>query len=320
MAEPNPPPPPAPPSSPAPDALNQGEISLEDIDRLLQAEDPDFAKSLEEVRNVQIDKNVHIETAAIDETLSGEEKFERESQGEKGWTKFKAKIALWWLGLRTRLRARLFLAVKDSVIFLRTRPKELALYSIVIARALAKQAVVPVKAFQEASRKQQLTIVLLIAMGVASAVILIANFRGIWLPSLNQPLLRSFEPYADRVVTYDEKDGGESFYTAFPQELYEYLFPKMKVNLRRTSENPDPMGAFEIVAELDSKDTAIEVSDRVVEFSDLLQRVLEQESFNDMESELGKSRLKNRLKRVLDQQLTQGWVKDIHFKTFILKP
>jgi flagellar basal body-associated protein FliL len=80
------------------------------------------------------------------------------------------------------------------------------------------------------------------------------------------------------------------------------------------------MGAFEIVVLLDSKDTAIEVADRQVEFFDLLQRVFEEESFNDLETELGKSKLKSHLKRELNQKLTQGWAKDISFKTFILKP
>ena len=80
------------------------------------------------------------------------------------------------------------------------------------------------------------------------------------------------------------------------------------------------MGAFELIVLLDSKDTAIEIRDREVEFFDLLQRVLEEESFADLESELGKQRLKGRVKRELDQKLTQGWIKDINFKTFILKP
>lgn len=53
-------------------ANTEDEIPLEDIDKILAAEDPDFAKSLEEVRAVEVDKSVVIEASAIDETL-GEE-------------------------------------------------------------------------------------------------------------------------------------------------------------------------------------------------------------------------------------------------------
>jgi flagellar basal body-associated protein FliL len=94
----------------------------------------------------------------------------------------------------------------------------------------------------------------------------------------------------------------------------------MKVNLRRTAENPNPMGAFEVIVQVDSKDTAIELRDREVELNDHLQRVFEEETFSDLETEIGKARLKTSLKRELNQKLTQGWVKDISFKTFVLKP
>src|SRR5262249_53247033 len=125
---------------------------------------------------------------------------------------------------------------------------------------------------------------------------------------------------ADWVESSEKDDGSEPFYSAFPQERYEFLFPKVKVNLRHTDEHPNPMGAFELVVQLDSKDTAIEMSDREVEFFDLLQRTMEDESYDSMDSELGKGRFKSKLKHEFNQLLTQGWVKDINFKTAILKP
>ena len=86
---------------------------------------------------------------------------------------------------------------------------------------------------------------------------------------------------------------------------------------KATAENPNPMGAFELVVELDSDDTAIEVRDREVEFFDHVQRVFEDETFRDLETVLGKDRLKSRIKRELNHKLTQGWVKDVKFKTFV---
>lgn len=122
-----------------------------------------------------------------------------------------------------------------------------------------KQAGVPIRAYQDASKFQKLTLMVLIAMCAGTVWVLRSNIRGIRIPQINEPLLGSFQDFADTTDSYDPKEGGESFYSAFPQEIHEFLFGKMKVNLRRTSENPNPMGAFELVVQVDSKDTAIEL-------------------------------------------------------------
>jgi flagellar basal body-associated protein FliL len=292
------------------------EVPLEDIDRLLQEEDPEFARSLEEVRNVEIDQSVEIEaTVPDDDALSPDDGF---AAPEKG--RWRARIRGAWVALRLGVKSRIAAAFRATLIFLKTRPKEFVFYALGLSRALAKKAMTPLTAFRNADRKQKLLSIVLVAVAAASLWILLSNFKGVWLPALNEPILRSLETRADSVFTYDPGDPGESFYAAFPQERYEFLFQKMKVNLRRTADNPLPMGAFEVMVVLDSKDTAIEVRDREVEFYDLLSRVFEDQTFASLATERGKGRLKAEMKRELDQKLTQGWVKEIDFKTFILKP
>ena len=316
MSEPQTPPPPSAPAPPPKD----GEISLEDIDRLLESEDPEFTKSLEEVRAVESDPDVIIDAAAIDETLTGETESETDAKPEGRLAKWRARLRLKLAALRVRVGLWIGQVLTNAFIFLKTRPKEYALFLFVNGKILAKKAYIPVKAFQEASRLQKITAIVLILLAGVSFWILLANFRGIWIPQISEPMLNSLEEVADSVDTYRPEDEGESFYSAFPQERFEYLFRKFKVNLRRTEVHANPMGAFEVIVLLDSKDTAIEVSDREVEFFDMLQRVFEEESVTDLESELGKNRLKSRLKRELNQRLTQGWAKEINFKTFVLKP
>lgn len=324
MSEPQTPPPPSqppvPPSAPPSGQAKDGEIPLEDIDRLLESEDPEFTKSLEEVRAVESDKDIVIDASAIDETLGDTEAAAVDGKNESRWSRWRLKLRMAWVGFKMRLKARLIQMAIDFFIFLKTRPKEFFFFLVSTSKILYKKSLVPLKAFKEATRVQKLTVLVLMTLAVACAWILMANLRGIWLPLLSEPPLQSFAAVADSVETYKPKEEGESFYSAFPQERHEFLFPKMKVNLKRTEDNPNPMGAFEIVVLVDSKDTAIEVSDREVEFSDMLQRVFEDETFNDLASELGKNRLKSRLKRELNQKLTQGWAKDINFKTFVLKP
>ncbi len=295
-----------------------------EIDLLLEAEDPDFAKSLEEVRSVVNDANVTIEASAIDEhgdeAEAKHDVVEAPDSDDGLVTRFKKRARAKIIELRTNAKNHIVHSAKASFIFLKTRPKEYFLYSIVVSKTLLKKTMIPVHAFQAANTVQRISSLTLTAVFLGAIWVLIANFKGIWLPQINEPLLHSFADHADRVINFNRKDGGESFNSAFPQERHEFLFPKMKVNLRANEDHPLPMGAFEVVAQLDSEDTAIEVRDREVEFGDLLQRVFEEETFTALETEIGKSKLKSRLKRELNQKLTQGWVKDINFKNFILKP
>lgn len=296
------------------------EVPLEDIDRLLAEEDPEFTKSLEEVRAVEIDKNVVIEATVIDETL-GEEtaviaEDEKVGRFKKALHQIRAKIT----SLRHGFRARLIQFGKDALVWLKVRPKEYALFALALSIQVYGRLKVPAKSFAQAPRLVQLSIFILIGVMVAVFWVFKANLKGIWIPHLMDPILTSLEPKADFVETYDPKAGTESFYAAFPQEVHEFLFKKMKVNLRRTAENPLPMGAFEVVVEVDSKDTAVELRDREVEFHDLLQRLFEDELVTQLDGETGKKVLKGRIRKELNAKLTQGWIKDIHFKTFVLKP
>jgi len=294
------------------------DIPLEDIDKLLEAEDPEFTKQLEEVRSVENNQDINIEASVVgdDENLAADEKNENDSR----LTKVRARIKMSVYTFKHNLKNRIKAFGRATLVFLKTKPKEYILYSLVVAKLLLKKAAIPVQAFKKASRPQQATALALIFISVLSLVVLLHNLRGVWLPLLNEPLLTSFTHRADFVETFDRKDGGESFYRAFPQERHEFLFRRIKVNLRATSENPNPMGAFELVVLVDSKDTAVEVRDREIEFFDYLQRVFEDETFSDLEHEIGKTRLKGRLMRALNEKLTQGWVREISFKTFILKP
>lgn len=308
-------------TSQTPDQTKGDEIPLEDIDKILAAEDPEFTQSLEEVRAVETDTSVVIEASAVDESEIGGDGPQEDTAAGRGFLRRKmdaVKMAI--AGWRLRMRARLLQAAKDLVLWLKTRPKEFALFAFATAKILAKKSVIPIKAFLSASRWQKITVVLLVAMIGATLWVLAANLKGIWIPHLTEPILADLSEHADFTETYDPKDGAESFYTAFPQEVYQFLFKKMKVNLRRTSQNPIPMGAFEIVVEVDSRDTAVELHDREVELHDELQRVFEEETVTDLEQDLGKSRLKGRIKKSLNERLTQGWIKDVHFKTFVLKP
>lgn len=294
------------------------EVPLHDLDALLEAEDPGFTKALEEVRNVEIDKSIEIEATITDpDEVDGDV---REDSSESGQAKWRPRVRALWVAWKVRQKARLIQAARGALAFLKTRPKEYARYAWALTKTAAKRSMEPWRAFSGADRATKAMVAIFAAMVAAGVWILTANLKGVWIPRLSEPIIRRNSDKADWVETSDPKDGVESFHSAFPQERIEFLFRKFKVNLRRGPENPNPMGAFELLVSVDSKDTGIEVRDREVELFDLLQRVFEDETFVDLETETGKNKLKSRIKKEINQKLTQGWVRDVSFKTFILKP
>lgn len=294
------------------------EIPLEDIEALLEAEDPEFSKELESVRAVENNPDVNIEATVVsdEESAAADEKSQKESK----IAKFRARMRMSIYSFKVNFKSRAKTFGKDSLIWLKTKPTEYALFSFAMSKVLTKKALTPVTAFRNASKAQRTGVLVLSFVAALGLWVLLNNFKGIWLPSLNEPILANLEKHADWTETFDPVEGVEGFYSAFPQEIHEFLFRKMKVNLKAAADSPNPMGAFEVIVQVDSKDTAIEIRDREVEFFDGLQRVFEEETFNDLESDLGKGKLKGAIKRELNQKLTQGWIKDVKFKTFILKP
>jgi flagellar basal body-associated protein FliL len=309
-------------AQPFKDTSKVEDIPLENIEKLLEAEDPGFTKSLEEVRAVETDKSVEIQATELGDHFVIEDRADEKI--DPGTSTFLQKIKMQlrelWFVFRLRVKNRIILFWCDALIFLKGQPRELALYGFATFKVFIKSAKIPLKAFSGASRKRRFAFLALGIFFVATLGVLLANMKGVWLPPLHPPILKSFGEHAEWRETYDPREEGESFYQAFPQERHEFLFKILKVNLKRPSENANPMGAFEIIVLLDSEDTAIEVHDREVELYDAVQRVVEEETYADLESEAGKGRLKSRLRREMNSKLTQGWVKDVSFKTFIIKP
>lgn len=284
-----------------------------DLDQVLEQMDPDFAKNLESIKNVQAATDVHIESVQIDPDDS-------EATDEKKQTTFKTWVnqkKLAFKNWRARTWARFLL-------FIKTVPKEVGVAVLIGARNGLKTALEYflwiAKNFFALSRLQKFTLVLVAGMSVALIMVVQANLKGRWIPMLNDPILTSFEPRADSVTTFDENEKMISFSRAFPQDPEIFLFDKIKVNLKRGTDHPNPMGAFEFYTQVDSHETAVELQSRQVELHDGIQRVLEGLQYDELVSDLGKNRLKGLLKTEINHALTQGWVVDIHFKTFILKP
>jgi flagellar basal body-associated protein FliL len=304
------------------------EISLDEIDRILKEDDPDFTNQLGEIQSVSGDSEVDIEslvpgddeTMPIDEVLSvGSRLLDRFPKLEKILKPLgKVRSALYTRWLRTRANA--VVLFHQLWIYARTWPGEFAQYLKAMSKIAKAQMGQAQDHFKALPRLQKLAWLTLSALALSFVLVLKLNLMGVWLPGLFPHVVSDLTTVADKVWTVEKNEEWVGLYRAFPQEEIEFLFPKIIVNLRRTRGYSNPMGAFELYVVMDSKDAALEVQARQKELHDLLQRAIEDQSYPDLGSPLGKKRIKDLLRRELNDVLTQGWVKDILIKTMVLKP
>jgi flagellar basal body-associated protein FliL len=318
-----------PTKSPADEAA---EISLDNIDEILKQEDPGFVDSLNDIKANPDDlSGAEIESLRIDDLDGPEDDIEKENRFERWGKKFPKLKPLFQAPdnfkkfLKQRLiilkgRAKLFVA--NSLEQLKTLPdrtRKLLSDLLFVVRQNKKKLS---DNLDNRSRGERFLIfIFLFGLGGVFGLVLLNMKNSHWLPQINRPLVLSLETVADRKWTFDSQVDTIAFLSAFPQEKHNYLFPKVIVNLKvRPGSNAFTMGAFEFYLELDSKDSAIEVKSREVELHDLVQRVTEQFTYEALETERGKDRLKEEIKKSLNQKIVQGWVKDVYIKFFITKP
>jgi hypothetical protein len=96
---------------------------------------------------------------------------------------------------------------------------------------------------------------------------------------------------------------------------------KIVVNLvpgERSTRNP--MVAFDLYVRTDTEEASVEIRKREKELQDHLQRFCEGLNYDQILNEEGKRVWKLKMKRELNLVLNTGQVKDVFFKTLLLKP
>ena len=133
--------------------------------------------------------------------------------------------------------------------------------------------------------------------------------------------VNSFEKMGGPVTDFNPNNETEAFYdnSRFARNLV--TLPSIFVNIK-ASENSgeNPMMVFEVTIEGLSSDAIIEIKDRQVEFKDLISRLSEDKTYDNMISAPGKRQLAEQIQDLLNANLTRGQVRRVMFKNFITNP
>lgn len=158
-------------------------------------------------------------------------------------------------------------------------------------------------------------------LAVAIATYGVYKTAPYWKKFWRLPYQSTFESVADHKFNYadDSKIIRYSNDLLAPQHFV--LVNKIVVNIRASRlSTQNPMVAFDLYVRTDTDAAAVEIKDREKQIQDHLQRFCESLSYDQIQTEDGKLTWKNRMKRELNLVLTTGKVKEVFFKTLIIKP
>ncbi|MCC7402814.1 MAG: flagellar basal body-associated FliL family protein [Bdellovibrionales bacterium] len=318
--------------APTPPASDPGVISLEDIDRFLEEDDPEFAMSLSDIVPEELGQDVQIESVDIDEknlTEEEEDKAKKKQSILQRYPKVQGAVEKITapikalphqaLTLSVRVRNLAFDLARASWKFARHDLPELLKYSWSKLKAAGAWVQGRIQYFL-AKPKLEKALYAGAALFILGFLSLAAmNIAGRWLPALFDDYVASMAEVADHSETYPPSEV-EGMNDVFPQPTFTVLMEKIVVNLKRSVVHPNPMGAFQFYVSVDSQETAIEVKDREKEILDYVQRAVEELTYEEVNEPGGRTQIKSLVRAEINRVLNQGRVQDVFIEVMISKP
>ncbi|MFZ4404300.1 MAG: flagellar basal body-associated FliL family protein [Pseudobdellovibrionaceae bacterium] len=267
-----------------------------DIDGALAELEPEFASSLEDIKNNEFPKELpDLENISIKVSFLKRIKLSTVLLARK----FKFIIIHWVL---FKIPAALIAIKKATVDF----------FHVVSEKQ---------RQFRYLSTKQKLVIVGFSLFAFLSLILAIFILWRGFIPEPKELFLSSLDEWSENKYFYDRKKDQESFYDSWRLTPYIVEIPKMTVNIIASPSSGDnPMASFDFYVEGLSADVLIEIKDRLAEIKDLFQRTMEEMTYDQLASPEGKQQLCNRLKKEVNRHLTSGQVRRVLIKTVVLKP
>lgn len=304
-------------------------ISLDALDSLLTEEDPTLSGKLKDIGKDLNEGDHHLDLLDLDQVLSSEQK-------QNLAISFRNRCRLWFKSIPSKikgstrtLKQRVFLLVSTGYdksyegieYFIKTGHKNLFAKLKEHPKKIWVFSKTKINYFAELSRIDKTLLIAIPILILSIGYLARKSLHKGWVPTTYEPYLSSFERVANRVYQFESTEAFEPFDSPLRHPDYTVLYDKLVVNLKRNQRSSSvPMGAFELYIEGSSKETAIELKVREKAIIDLIERNIETFSYDELDSDVGKRKLKLVLRKEINSLLNNGWIKRVYFKTFIIKP
>jgi flagellar basal body-associated protein FliL len=307
--------------------VEDGIISLDDLDVILAKEDPGFVQEMTAISQDQSLKNIEVEISQFDnldeDKTIEESSSETKEQNQKSIGRIRKVFKTALVGFQkkineVRLKAKTYITEffkitipKTSQLFWKNLKDFITLSLEKILYFKNKWVDLPTKLKKGLLTSFLFSIILMIAIYF--------SIKNNWIPQISQPMITSLASRAQNEHRVGENESWFEVYRAFPQKEYFILLDKVVVNLKRQNSFENPMTVIEFYLELDSHDTAVEIEDRKVEILDMAQRTVEEFTYEEISSKTGILRLKSNLRSEINNVLNQGRVLKVYINTIVTK-
>lgn len=154
---------------------------------------------------------------------------------------------------------------------------------------------------------------------IALAIIVVALIlSGKLLPTFELPYHVSMEEFTQKVTTYPTDGLEVPLFDDFRSKSFTFSLPKITITLKKTEEGA-AYGDFEFFLNLRDKDLAPQIKLRQTQIIDLVQRTLEEVSWRELQSPIGKERVKKVLRHRINEHLQGNHVLGVYYRSVILQ-
>ncbi len=293
----------------------------DDVDRILAEEDPKFAEELKEIQATEFKTDVAIASVDIEAFIKeGEAIKAKQPDVKKVSLKVRVQAAY------AKGHAGISKVIDDFQNGSLFAFKKIGQFTFGLLKSIFKLSIGLIgKSFRylfALPKKVKLLILSSAVLLGASGFSVYMGFKGHFLPHMGNQYLTGFAELADESFEYNPTERKESFESAIRHPEHMYEFEKVVVNLKDPAGGDHlPMGLFEFYIEMNSQEATVEMSERKTEAKHIIERVLEQLTYEELVSQHGKNKLKFIVRKELNDFLSKSHhVKQVYIKTLVLKP
>lgn len=287
-------------------------INTDFLDQALSEADPEFVKSLTDI-------GPDISNVVDEDAITADGDAEMHYDGDQAT--LSGRLLHLLRKVQFKLKRRKKILKTQALLFVTETIPELGKQILYGAKSVVVSIGAWLAALGKLKGKQKLSIlVMLIFFAVSIGVIYKSMKTGI-LPEYDPIVVPQLDGFAKKTFFVEPQDSFDIFYDSARASQNLVSLKRMVFNIKASrSSGPQPMAAVELFIEGYAPDVIIEIKDREPELLDLFQREGEQLTYDQLSTSEGKRNFSEKLQNTVNQVLTEGKVKKIYLKNFILKP
>lgn len=289
------------------------------VDQALAEEDPSFGDSMKTLKTAGVGAgtDVEIDSIDVDKVISEQKKL-------KSRIKFLARtLILTPLGIFINFLSggepplvRITKLGKAAFAFIKSAGIKIFGFITSLLKIINNY----VGAYFDMSFPRKMLVVTVVLLGAATYFVIQLTLSGRIKPSVSETFASSMTNVADEKFSYSSDEPTYDFNDPVLHPEHIVLFDKFVVNLKPTDSSPNPMGLFEFFLEASTSEGAVELKDREVEVRDSISRALEQMTYDELTTVIGKNKVKIIMRKNLNDILTKGRIRRVFYNNVVLKP